>query len=276
MSQTEPSIESSNTAAVSFERVHQRLGHLGSHSIEQLINKNMLVGLNIAKRPAIAAEDQAPCGGCLAGRHVAKPSGGPMGVAPRRVMRTHIDVCGPFDASVRGHKYLLSVTDDHSRLSDVFFLKSKSEVLTKLKEYERRVTAETLLPMVYLRGDNAGENTSNALKAWLKQKGITLELTIPYTAMENGVAERFNRTVLDKARSMLHFAGLPTSFWCLAVQTAVYLKNRSPSQILDDMTPLEAWSGVKPSVTHLRVFGCPAWDRTAPEKRESKLHPRSK
>ena len=56
------------------------------------------------------------------------------------------------------------------------------------------------------------------------------------------------------AQSMLLDAKLPKKFWAEAVSTAIYLKNRSPSKVLN-MTPFEAWHGKKPKVSHLRVFG---------------------
>ena len=50
---------------------------------------------------------------------------------------------------------------------------------------------------------------------------------------------------------MMIDAKLPKKFWAEAVLTAVYLKNRSSSKCLGDMTPYEAWYGCKPIVSHL-------------------------
>ncbi len=58
---------------------------------------------------------------------------------------------------------------------------------------------------------------------------------------------------------MLHAANLPMSFWTYAVHAAVYLRNRSPTRALNNVTPYEAWRGEKPSLSHLRVFGCRAY-----------------
>jgi hypothetical protein len=83
-------------------------------------------------------------------------------------------------------------------------------------------------------------------------------------------SERMNRTLMDKARSMLSGVGLAQEFWVEAVDTARYLVNMSPSSVLVDMTPHEVWSGKKPSVSHLKVFGCDAFVHVPKEKR-SKL-----
>ena len=59
--------------------------------------------------------------------------------------------------------------------------------------------------------------------------------------------------------SMLADAKLPHKFWAEALSTAAYLRNRSPTIAVEDMTPFEAWTGVKPDVKHLRVFGYTAY-----------------
>ncbi|HTU57076.1 MAG TPA: hypothetical protein VMF89_01560, partial [Polyangiales bacterium] len=54
---------------------------------------------------------------------------------------------------------------------------------------------------------------------------------------------------------MLHDGELDDSFWGEALLTAVYIHNRVPTRALDGKTPHEAWSGHKPRVGHVRVFG---------------------
>ena len=96
---------------------------------------------------------------------------------------------------------------------------------------------------------------------YLRQRGITHELTIAHTPEQNGVAERMNRTLIECARTMLSHAGLPKSFWGEAVNTAAYIRNRTSSTAFNDCTttPYERWHGKKPDVSNLRVFGCVAY-----------------
>jgi hypothetical protein len=54
------------------------------------------------------------------------------------------------------------------------------------------------------------------------------------------------------------------------VGTTCYLVNRSPSSTLDDKTPHEVWSGKKPSLQNLRVFGCDDYVHV-PKENRSKL-----
>jgi hypothetical protein len=64
---------------------------------------------------------------------------------------------------------------------------------------------------------------------------------------------------MDMVRSMLAGKNVPKEFWPEAVKWACYVMNRSPTLSVKNVTPEEAWSGVKPSVHHFRVFGCVAY-----------------
>ena len=66
---------------------------------------------------------------------------------------------------------------------------------------------------------------------------------------------------------MLADAKLPYSFWAEAVSTAVYVRNRSPTKALKDMTLFEAWTKEKPKIEHLRVFGCDAYAHIPKDER---------
>jgi hypothetical protein len=65
-----------------------------------------------------------------------------------------------------------------------------------------------------------------------------------------------NGTLMEKARSMLNGAGLGHELWAETVGTAYFLVNRSLPSTLVDKTSREAWTSKKPSLEHLRVFGC--------------------
>ena len=72
---------------------------------------------------------------------------------------------------------------------------------------------------------------------------------------QNGVSERKNRTVMEMAKCMLFEKKLPKLLWAEVVSTSIYLLNRLLTKSVQRKTPIEAWSGVKPSVKHLKVFG---------------------
>ena len=110
-----------------------------------------------------------------------------------------------------------------------------------------------------LRMDRGGEFLSKEFNIFCDENGIQRELTAPYTPEQNGVAKRKNRTVVEMARSLLQAKGLPNQFWGEAVATAVYILTLSPTRAVPDQTPYVAWTGRKPWVSHLKIFGCIAY-----------------
>jgi hypothetical protein len=96
-----------------------------------------------------------------------------------------------------------------------------------------------------------------------------LQHTIPYTPQQNGVDERKNKSLKEMASCMLHEKSLPQRLWAEALNCETYIQNRSPHRYVKDKTPYEAWSGLKPEVTHFRIFGSRAWAQIPSEKRKA-------
>ena len=107
-----------------------------------------------------------------------------------------------------------------------------------------------------LRSNNGGEYIDGGFSEYCAAQGIRIEKTIPGTPQQNGVAERMNRTLNERARSMRLHAGLPKNFWVDIVSTAAYLINRGPSVPMEFKLPEEVWSGKEVKFSYLKVFGC--------------------
>ena len=105
-----------------------------------------------------------------------------------------------------------------------------------------------------------------------KHLGIKRELSTPYNPQQNGIAERKNRTIMEAARAMLHDQDLPMHVCAEGSRTTVYVHNRSPHRVLENKTPEEVFSGKKPEVSHLRIFGYPVYIHIQKEKR-TKIDP---
>ena len=123
--------------------------------------------------------------------------------------------------------------------------------------------------------DGGGEFISKAFVTMLKDKGIEILQSIPYAHQQNGRAERIIRTLMEKAESMRLQACLPQSYWEFALDHATHVYNRTPMKRLNWQTPYQGISGEKPSVDHLRVFGCAAYVFIPREVQENKMAPRS-
>lgn len=125
-----------------------------------------------------------------------------------------------------------------------------------------------------LRTDRGGEFTSMEFDKFCSLNGIKRQLTTAYTPQQNGVAERKNRTIMNMVRNMLSEKEIPKEFWPEAVNWSVYVQNRSPTIAVKDITPEEAWSGLKPAVHFFRIFRCITYAHV-PENQRKKLDDRS-
>jgi transposase InsO family protein len=137
----------------------------------------------------------------------------------------------------------------------VYFLVEKSVALVNFKYFKKSVEMEMDAYIKCLRTDRGGEFTSQDFNDFCKENGIKRQLTAAYAPQQNGVAERKNRTIMNLVRSMLSEKKIPQTFWPEAVNWTIYILNRSPTLAVKNITPEEAWSGIKPSVEHFRVFG---------------------
>jgi hypothetical protein len=171
----------------------------------------------------------------------------------------HIDLTGPYRTTGRdGEKYMLTIVDNTSSYSTVYFRENKSSVSKFLQDYiafSNRITGKL---MKKVRTDNGGEFINNDFMQFAANEGIEVETTAPYTSMQNGKAERMHRTLFDSGRSMLHESGLPLTFWPEALATANYLRNRCHSAVVGK-TPFELFRGFIPDISGCRIFGSQAW-----------------
>ena len=155
-------------------------------------------------------------------------------------------------------------------MSAVAFMSHKFEAIDKFKN-QAVVEGESGLKIAVLRTDRGGEYMGKKFKEFLREQKIKHVKTIANTPEQNGISERLNRTLMEKARPMVAHAGLSKRYWAEAVNTAFYLKNRSPCQTLDGhMTPYEAWYGKKPDLSGLKTFGCIAYSHI-PDSQRRKL-----
>lgn len=181
----------------------------------------------------------------------------------------HTDLCGPMEnKSIGGARYMLTFTDDFSRKTFLYFLKEKSQVYKIFTEFRKRVEIETESKIKCIRSDNGMEYMSAIFDDYCKQNGIQHQLTCVYTPQQNGVAERANRTIIEKAKCMLFDSDLERKFWAEACNTAAYVMNRTPRVRLVGKTPIEMWSGKKPDVSNLRIFGSKVMVHVPKEKRQ--------
>lgn len=180
----------------------------------------------------------------------------------------HTDVNGPFPTgSLAGSKYFLTIIDDCSKKIFAYTIKSKSEVFEKFEEFKNFAENQTGKRIKAVRSDNGGEYDSKRFDKFAKENGIELQRTIPYTPQQNGVSERYNRTIMERVRALLIESGLADNFWGEAVHTAVHLLNIVPKKG-ELQSPNEIWNNEVPEYDRLHVFGTKAYGHIPKEKRK--------
>jgi len=245
-----------STDTATWDEWHRRFGHLAISGLVTLHRQHMVDGLHIDE----ASSPSEKCDACIQAKFHVRPF--PKESTSRSSVpgdRTHSDLWGKAQATSLGGKiYYVSFTDDCTRHCAVYFMSKKSETFAKLKLYMSWLERQGKHPKA-IRIDNGKEYVNREITSWCQEKGISIETTAPYSPSQNGVAERFNRTLLELARAMLFARHLPSFLWSEAVSYAAYIRNRAPTQALDGKTPHEAFTGRKPDVSHLREFGSDIW-----------------
>ena len=132
--------------------------------------------------------------------------------------------------------------------------------------YKALVEKQSGHQIIKLRFENGGEYLNKKFTTFFTEQGIQQQHTVPYTPQQNGVVEHKNCTLKEMVNCMIHAKGLSLQFWAEAINCANYIVNRTPTKFLQGITPEEAWSKIKPDVSHFRVFGCEAWAHILDEK----------
>jgi len=135
-------------------------------------------------------------------------------------------------------------------------LKHKDEAFEMFKEFKALIENQSANKIKIFMSTNGGEYTSNEFFDFCKKEGIKKKTIVPYCPEQNGVAKRKNKPIVEVAHAMLHDQKFPKFLWGEATNVVVYVQNRVPHQALDNKTPEEVFTGVKPDVSHLVSAYC--------------------
>ena len=112
--------------------------------------------------------------------------------------RIYSDVWGPSRHQTIDKKvYYISFTDDYSRESVIYFMKTKDEAFQKYKLYEAMLACQRGIQIKIFITDRGGKYTSAKFNKHLENQGTNHRLTVHDTPESNGVAERLNRTLVE-------------------------------------------------------------------------------
>jgi hypothetical protein len=121
--------------------------------------------------------------------------------------------------------------------------------------------------MKCLRLDNGGEYVARHLKYTCHiMVSLGKDCTL-HTLSNNDILKERIR-LGQMAHCFLQAKGLLTRFWEEAIYFSNYLLNLILTKVVWNMTLFEKWSGRKPSVGHLKTFGCIMWAHILDDKME--------
>ncbi|XP_038895765.1 uncharacterized protein LOC120083929 [Benincasa hispida] len=183
----------------------------------------------------------------------------------------HANIWGPFSTPTHvGHKFFLTIVDDHSRFTWVFMLKSKSGVLKIIPQFFSYVETQYDKKIKVFRSDNAPELS---FVEFFLQRGVLHQYSCVGRPEQNSVVERKHQHLLNVSRALFFQSRAPLKFWNECVLTAVYLINRTSSPILGWKTPYDLLQGTLADYSLIRTFRCLCFASTLSHGR-SKFSPR--
>ena len=185
-----------------------------------------------------------------------------------------------FTEDYQGYSRVMFITDAYSGMVFPYFLQSHGlgrENRRILQDFFNYIDKQYGFQVKSIRSDN--ELFSKVVRMELQQRSIRSNPSAPNTQSQNGGAERSGGVIIEKARSMRISARLPHSLWRHVIESACYLRNRTPLSRNDWKSPYEQVFNKLPSVSHLRAYGCRAYAMTAAAQlktnRRKKLDPRA-
>ncbi|GJZ29646.1 putative ribonuclease H-like domain-containing protein [Tanacetum coccineum] len=202
---------------------HRRLGHVNFKNLNKLVKGNLVRGL-----PSKIFQNDHTCVACQKGKqHKASCKAKLVSSISQPLQLLHMDLFGLTSIRSINHKtFFLVITDDFSRFSWVFFLRTKDETSGILKDFIRQIENQLNQKVKTIRCDNGTEFKNRDIIEFCRSKGIKRDYSNARTPEQNRVAERKNMTLIEAAITMLADSFLPNTFWAEAVNTACYVLNR--------------------------------------------------
>jgi len=169
----------------------------------------------------------------------------------------HSDIIGPINDSYTGKRYIITFIDEKSHKSWIYLMRKKSEAIDIIIKFINQLnnTFDGKNVKIF-KSDNAKEYKNKKIIEFCEEKGIRKVYSPPYSPENNGIAERFNQTLISCAKTLLFWSKLSENFWDYAVMYANYLYNKTPHQVSKNNIPDESFYGQKVKINHIRTFGC--------------------
>jgi hypothetical protein len=205
----------------SVELWHRQLGHANLQVLVEMAERNLVQGLPVSAEKFRSLKEEM-CEPCILAKQTRsrflKVSRSHTNCKPLKLL--HTDLCGPLQVkSLGGGRYILNITDDASKCSIVKFLSEKGQAKKAITQVVKQLERQLGSKVKEIRTNREREFLIKEIAQFCSEEGITHKLMCPYTPEQNGVAERLNGTLLQKARAIIKIAGLSSELWAKVVNT---------------------------------------------------------
>jgi hypothetical protein len=184
----------------------------------------------------------------------------------------HLDLIGPISPmSHKKHRYILTIVDNNTRYLSAIPLISKEDVfrnLTRVLDLEAKRLG--YYPSI-LHSDRGTEFTNSKLENYCNAHVIRQRFSDAYTPQQNGLAERFNRTVLESLKTILLDSGIQRNLWNEVLSACTLTLNQVPTH-RSNKSPYELFKNRAIPLNFFRPIGNPVVVLALHKK--SKLDPR--
>ena len=225
---------------------HERLGHPGIE-MQNCIMRMM----------SLTALKQFQCESCIKAKQARAHHPPSEQYTKRPLQRIHSDLIGPIKHKGK-NLFILTVKDDYSRHTNIYFIKKKSaeEVKEKLSDYIEHNEHRTGFKVAEFKSDNGLEFMNNELDMYLQSKKIRHLTSCTYTPQQNGKAETFNKQLENIAKAVLFHSGASNDYLIDALVFANTIHNVLPKKTLDFRCPEELFLGKRPDYKAFHPFMC--------------------
>jgi Integrase core domain len=246
----------SSVTTVDYVIMHRRFAHPSKDVLRHASGNTQ----NFPSNMSFPSNDPV-CQSCAEGKMTRSSFPPSPGHSKAPFDKIHMDLKEFSVQSYNKYKFFILFFDDCTSFGWIVLLRRKSEADPAIRQFIAMVKNQFNKVIHEFMIDAGGEFKSEELRTFLKELGINILTSVLHMHQQNGRAERFIRTIVEKAQAVHLEACIPQNWWEFAVNYAVHIYNQTPLKRSsnDYKTPFERLHCTKPDVAHLRVFGCGAY-----------------
>jgi transposase InsO family protein len=192
------------------------------------------------------------CEVCRMAKLKRSPHSNPLPTSSSPFHTIHMDLLQITPVSRGSFKYVLVLIDDFSRFNRIYLLQKKDQSESRIMSFVKEIKNQIDVTPAILHTNRGGEFGSLLFKKFLLDNGISLEQGPANSPQTNGLAERFNRTLLIKICCMLAQCNVPLNYWDETAKYASTLINMLPSVALEWRSPMSILVNLKSNIEQVR------------------------